>query len=132
MNFKKITISCAILAALLSISIGLLTTRFFTEDLKANIVLLSRMSGGAVEYILRPAAAGIIFIAITGSGYEMLITPSPSESLHFNGVDLSVDEGVENTTLVLGQRIVFYTKRLNGAYRWMCYSADAGWVEETP
>ena len=107
---------------------------YITIDTELQNTILNnyQSSGIDTEYILRPAAAGFSFIAIIGSGYEMLISPSPSESLYFNGVALSVDEGVNNASLVLGQRIVFYTIRLNGAYRWMCYSADAGWVEETP
>jgi len=71
-------------------------------------------------------------IFVIGDEFQVDIEPSTGEIFYLNGTAMAANEHIQNTADTLGERIAFYAVNINGTLRWMFYSSDAAWVEETP
>jgi len=88
---------------------------------------------GADHVFTMPAAhaAGNIIFQI-GDEFQVDIEPNTSDLFYLNGTAMAADEHIQNTADTIGERIVGYCVNINGTLRWMFYSSDTSWVEETP
>ena len=98
-----------------------------------NHCISNYKSTGADHVFTMPAAhiAGNIIFAI-GDEFQVDIEPNTGDLFYLNGTAMAADEHIQNTGDTLGERIVGYCVNINGTLRWMFYSSDAAWVEETP
>lgn len=88
---------------------------------------------GADHVFTMPAAhsAGSVIFQI-GDEFQVDIEPNTGDLFYLNGTAMAVNEHIQNTADTLAERIVGYCVNINGTLRWMFYSSDAAWVEETP
>jgi len=88
---------------------------------------------GADHVFTMPAAhsAGSVIFQI-GDEFQVDIEPNTSDLFYLNGTAMAADEHIQNTADTLADRIVGYCVNINGTLRWMFYSSDTNWVEETP
>lgn len=109
------------------------TPHVLTTAETTNKAISNYASSGAdrVFTMAVPHANGNIIFPI-GDEFQVDIEPSSGQLFYLNGTAMAADEHIQNTADTLGERIVGYCVNINGTLRWMFYSSDAAWVEETP
>jgi len=109
------------------------TPSVLTAAETTNKVISNYKSSGADHVFTMPAchARGNVIFTI-GDEFQVDIEPDGSDLFYLNGTAMAADEHIQNTADTLGERIVGYCVSINGTLRWMFYSPDAAWVEETP
>lgn len=109
------------------------TPSVLTTAETTNKCISNYKATGADHVFTMPAAhaAGNIIFSI-GDEFQIDIEPNTSDLFYLNGTAMAADEHIQNTADTLGQRIVGYCVNINGTLRWMFYSSDSDFVEETP
>lgn len=109
------------------------TPSVLTTSETTNVCISNYKASGADHVFTMPAphAAGNIIFAI-GDEFQVDIEPNPGDLFYLNKIAMDVNEHIQNTDDTLGERIVGYCVNINGTLRWMFYSSDVTWVEETP
>ena len=109
------------------------TPSVLTTAETTNKCISNYKSSGADHVFTMPAAhaAGNIIFQI-GAEYQVDIEPNTGDLFYLNGTAMAANEHIQNTADTLGERIVGYCVNIEGTLRWMFYSSDSNWVEETP
>jgi len=109
------------------------TPHVLTVEETTNKVISNYASSGADRIFTMPAAhaAGNVIFTI-GDEFQVDIEPNTDDLFYLNGTAMAANEHIQNTADTLGQRIVGYCVNINGTLRWMFYSSDTDFVEETP
>jgi len=98
-----------------------------------NKCISNYKASGADHVFTMPAAhAGGNIIFSIGDEFQVDIEPNTGDLFYLNGTAMAANEHIQNTADTLGERIVGYCVNINGTLRWMFYSSDTTWVEETP
>jgi hypothetical protein len=109
------------------------TPSVLTTEETTNKCISNYKASGADHVFTMPAAhAGGNIIFSIGDEFQVDIEPNTSDLFYLNGTAMAADEHIQNTADTLGERIVGYCVNINGTLRWMFYSSDTAWVEETP
>jgi len=98
-----------------------------------NKLISNYKSSGADHIFTMPAAhtkGNVIFII--GDEFQVDIEPDTGDLFYLNGTAMAANEHIQNTADTLGQTITGICANINGTLRWMFYSSDIDWVEETP
>jgi len=109
------------------------TPSVLTAAETADTKISNYKSTGADHVFTMPAphvSGGVIFTI--GDEFQVDIEPNTDDLFYLNGTAMAANEHIQNTADTLGQRIVGYCMNINGTLRWMFYSSDTAWVEETP
>ena len=109
------------------------TPSVLTTNETINKCISNYKTSGADHVFTMPAAhsKGNIIFTI-GDEFQVDIEPNTGDLFYLNGTAMAANEHIQNTADTLGERIVGYCVNINGTLRWMFYSSDANWVEETP
>jgi len=109
------------------------TPHVLTAAETTNKVISNYDSSGEDRVFTMPAphAAGNVIFPI-GDEFQVDIEPDTDDLFYLNGTAMAANEHIQNTADTLGERIVGYCVNINGTLRWMFYSGDAAFVEETP
>lgn len=98
-----------------------------------NKLISNYQSSGADHVFTMPAAhtkGNVIFII--GDEFQVDIEPDTDDLFYLNGTAMAANEHIQNTADTLGQTLTGMCANINGTLRWMFYSSDIDWVEETP
>ena len=109
------------------------TPSVLTTNETTNKCISNYKSSGA-DHVFTMCAAhsnGNVIFSI-GDEFQVDIEPDTDDLFYLNGTAMAANEHIQNTADTLGERIVGYCVNINGTYRWMFYSSDTNWVEETP
>ncbi len=109
------------------------TPSVLTTAETTNTCVSNYKGSGADHVFTMPAAhaAGNIIFSI-GDEFQVDIEPDTGDLFYLNGSEMAANEHIQNTADTLGERIVGYCVNINATLRWMFYSSDGAWVEETP
>jgi hypothetical protein len=98
-----------------------------------NKLISNYKSSGADHVFTMPAAhinGNVIFMI--GDEFQVDIEPVSGDLFYLNGTAMAADEHIQNTADTLAQTLTGMCANINGTLRWLFYSSDSDWVEETP
>jgi hypothetical protein len=103
-----------------------------TAETRNKLISNYKSSGADHEFGMPAPHVNGNIIFVIGDEFQVDISPVAGDYFFLNGTAMAADEHIQNTADTLGQTLTGMCANINGTLRWMFYSSDSDWVEETP